>query len=42
MAPRAADKWRAKSFVFLLEASMLDDLSYRLPDHLKADRATPW
>ena len=42
MAPRVAGKWRAKSFVFLLEASMLDDLSYRLPDHLKADRATPW
>ena len=42
MAPRFADKWRGKNFVFLLEASMLDDLSYRIPDHLRAEQATPW
>ena len=42
MAPSVAQKWRGKNFVFLLEASMLDDLSYRIPDHLKADKATPW
>ena len=42
MAPGVAQKWRGKNFVFLLEASMLDDLSYRIPDHLKADKATPW
>ena len=37
-----ANKWRGKNFVFLLEASVLDDLSYRIPDHLRADEATPW
>lgn len=42
MAPNVAQKWRGKNFAFLLEASMLDDLSYQLPDHLKADEATPW
>ena len=40
--PNVAQKWRGKNFVFLLEASMLDDLSYRIPDHLRADKATPW
>ena len=42
LAPRMARKWRGKNFVFLLDASMLDDLSYRLPDQLKADKASPW
>ena len=42
MAPNVAQQWRGKNFVFLLEASMLDDLSYRIPDHLRADKATPW
>ena len=42
MAPNVAQKWRGKNFVFLLEASMLDDLSYRIPDHLRADKTTPW
>ena len=42
IAPRVANKWRGKNFVFLLEASVLDDLSYRIPDHLRADEATPW
>ncbi len=42
IAPTIANKWRGKNFVFLLEASMLDDLSYRLPDKLKATEATPW
>ena len=42
LAPRGARKWRGKNFVFLLDASMLDDLSYRLPDQLKADKASPW
>lgn len=42
VAPRMARKWRGKNFVFLLDASMLDDLSYRLPDQLKADKASPW
>ena len=42
LAPRVARKWRGKNFVFLLDASMLDDLSYRLPDQLKADKASPW
>ena len=42
LAPRMARKWRGKNFVFLLDASMLDNLSYRLPDQLKADKASPW
>ena len=42
LLPNAAGSWRGAHMAFLLEASMLDDLSYRVPDHLKADRATPW
>ena len=42
MAPNVAQKWRKKNFVFLLKASMPDDLSYQLPDHLRANKATPW
>ena len=42
MAPRMAGKWQGKNFVFLLDASMIDDLSYRLPDRLEATRASPW
>ena len=42
LAPNIAQKWRGNNFVFLLEASMLDDLRYRLPDHLQANMATPW
>ncbi len=26
----------------VIEASMLDDLSYRIPDHVGADQASPW
>ena len=40
--PNMAGMWRGENMAFLLEASMLDDLSYRMPDHLKTDRATPW
>ena len=42
MVPNLARKWRGNNFVFLLEASALDDVSYRIPDHLKAEQATPW
>lgn len=42
LAPNIAQKWRGNNFVFLLEASMLDDLRYRLPDHLQAQMTTPW
>ncbi len=42
LAPRVADKWRGNNLAFLLEASMLDDLSYRIPDHLKTEHTTPW
>ena len=42
LVPGVAGKWRGKSFSFLLEASMLDDLSYRLPDHLRAEQVSPW
>ena len=40
--PRLAQKWRGEHFSFLLDASVLDDLSYRLPDQLRADLAKPW
>lgn len=30
------------AFAFLLEASMLQELGYRLPDHLDTDRSIPW
>lgn len=42
LGPGAAGHWRGDSFRFLLEASMLEDLGYRLPDHLDADKSTPW
>ena len=40
--PSMADRWRGQSLAFLLEASMIDDLSYRIPDNLKTGQATPW
>ena len=42
LLPSLAGRWRGSSFVFLLEASKLGDLSYRLPDRLKATEASPW
>ena len=42
VAPEFAGLLRGGSFEFLLEASMLDDLTYRIPDHLDAELATPW
>ena len=42
LAPDLGRKWRGENFAFLLEASMLGDLSYRMPDHLEAEKATPW
>ena len=42
LSPRLASRWRSEHFSFLLDASVLDDLSYRLPDQLRADRAKPW
>ena len=42
LAPTFARKWRASNIGFLLEASMLEELRYRLPDHLDAKKATPW
>ena len=42
MAPDFAGIWDAGGFEFLLQASMLDDLTYRIPDHLDARLATPW
>ncbi len=42
IAPNFGKKWRANYFVFLLEASMLEDLRYRLPDHLDTEKAAPW
>ena len=42
LSPRLAQRWRSEHFSFLLDASVLDDLSYRLPDQLRADLAKPW
>jgi len=42
LAPSLAQRWRGRNFGFLLEASMLEDLRYQLPDHLDAKKATPW
>ncbi len=42
LAPSVATAWRGSAFSFLLDAALLDDLSYRLPDHLEAEKATPW
>ena len=42
LAPDLARKWRGGNLGFLLEASMLEDLRYDLPDHLDATKATPW
>ena len=41
-SPRLASRWRGSNFVFLLDASSIPDLSYRLPDKLEARKATPW
>ena len=42
MAPNLARRWRGSNFGFLLEASMLEDLRYQLPDHLDTKKAAPW
>ena len=42
LAPRMAGYWRGNNFVFLLDASMIPDLSYRLPDRLEAEKSSPW
>ncbi len=41
-APKLATKWWSDQFMFLMDAAMIDDLSYRLPDKLKAEAASPW
>ncbi len=42
IAPGFGKKWQGDKFAFLLEASMLEDLRYQLPDHLDAEKAAPW
>lgn len=42
VAPSVADAWRGASLTFLLDAAVLDDLSYRIPDRLRNEEATPW
>ncbi len=42
IAPGVAARWRGDNFAFLLTASVLDDLSYRVPDALKATEAGAW
>ena len=42
ISPTVAQAWRASAFTFLLDAALLDDLLYRLPDQLEAEKASPW
>lgn len=42
LTPVVGKRWRGESFSFLLEASMLEELGYRLPDHLDTDKSTLW
>ena len=42
LIPDLGRKRRGENFAFLLEAAMLGDLDYRMPDHLEAEKATPW
>ena len=42
VAPTAVRKLRLNFFVFLLEASMLLDMSYLLPDKVRARDTNPW
>ena len=42
MAPNVARAWRGASFAFLLDAAVLDDLTYQMPDRLRTEKATPW
>ena len=42
VAPGAAARRREENLDFLLRASALDGIGYRLPDALKADEASPW
>ena len=42
IAPDFGKKWQGNNFVFLLEASMLEELRYQLPDHLDTEKAVPW
>lgn len=42
LSPSLASRWRGSNFVFLLDASSIPDLSYRLPDRVEAREATPW
>ena len=41
IAPRMVGYWSGINFAFLLGASMIPDLSYRLPDRLEAEKAGP-
>lgn len=42
LSPKLIRRLRLQYFVFLLEASMLLDMSYLLPDKLRARDAKPW
>ncbi|MYA33849.1 MAG: DUF2236 domain-containing protein [Gemmatimonadales bacterium] len=42
VAPGAARRWRMDQFVLLLDASMIEGITYHLPDQLDALKATPW
>ena len=42
LVPRMAGYWRGSNFAFLLDAAMIPDLSYRLPDRLEAEKTSPW
>ena len=40
--PTVASRWQGDQFMFLMDAALIDDLSYKLPDKLKAEVASPW
>ncbi len=42
LAPTVAEAWRGASFAFLLDAAVLDDPSYKIPDRLRTEEAAPW
>ena len=44
LSPKKSGRRRANNFITLLGHSAVDEagITYRLPDHLDADRATPW
>ena len=42
LSPGLGGRLRASNLAFLLDSSMLGDLSYHMPDRLKSDKSSPW